>query len=76
MRERREIKKIVLLRDNLDDILVVYDINISNRGTYILKKLVHDEKYINYKNLFFKSGNSIISNYDFLTWRNMKDMIF
>ena len=39
--------------------------NITNRGKDILKKVADDEKTINYKNLFFKSGNPIVNNYGF-----------
>ena len=57
--------RIVLLRDNLDDILVTYDMNITAKGEDILKKLANDERMINCKNLLFKSGNSTINNHDF-----------
>ena len=43
-----------------------YDMNINFNGENILKKLVDDERMINHKNLFFKSGNPAIDNYDFL----------
>ena len=55
-----------MLRDNLDDILVTYDMNSTAEGEDILKKLVNDERMIKYKNLFFKAGNPIINNYHFL----------
>ena len=58
-------EKIALLRDNLNNILMVYDMDISIKGKNILRKLADDEKNINYKNLFFKSGNLAIDNYDF-----------
>ena len=54
-----------MLKDNLDDILLDYEFNISPKGEDILKKLVDDEGSKNYKNLLFKSGNPAISNYDF-----------
>ena len=44
---------------------MTYDMNITAKGEDILKKLANDERMINYKNLFFKSGNLIIGNYDF-----------
>ena len=40
--------------------------NISFKGENILKKLANDERIINYNNLFFRSGNLTIDNYDFL----------
>ena len=65
-REEKSIK-IILLRDNLDDILLNYgEFNISSGEENILKELAYDERNINYKNLFFKSGNTTIDNYDFL----------
>ena len=55
-----------MLRDNLDNILLEYgEINIDSKGEDILKKLLDDERIINYKNLFFKSGSPAIYNYDF-----------
>ena len=59
-------EKIVLLSDSLNNILMVYDMNLSIKRKNILRKLADDEKNINYKNLFFKSGNPAIDNYDFL----------
>ena len=58
-------KNIVLLKDRLDDILVAYNINITTKGNDILKKVADDKRIINYKNLFFKSGNPTINNYNF-----------
>ena len=58
-------KDIILLRDNLDNILLDYEFNIGPEGEDVLKKLADDERNINYKNLFFKLGNSAIANYDF-----------
>ena len=64
-REEKSIK-IILLRDNLDDILLNYgEFNISSDGENILKELADDGRNINYKNLFFKSDNTTIDNYDF-----------
>ena len=45
-------ERIVLLRDNLNDILVADDMNITAKGENILKKLANDERMINY-NFFF-----------------------
>ena len=42
-----------------------YDMNITNKGENILKKLANDKRIINYKNLFFKTGNPSIDNYDY-----------
>ena len=39
-------EKIALLRDNLDNIFVTYDMNITTKGENILKKLANDEKVI------------------------------
>ena len=54
-----------MLKDNLDDILIAYNLNITTEGKDILKKVADDERIINYKNFFFKSGNPTIDNYDF-----------
>ena len=40
--------------------------NISAKGEDIIKKLATDERMINYENLFFKTGNPAIDDYDFL----------
>ena len=64
--KKEKSEKVVLLEDNLNDILLHYDMNISLKGKDILKKLASGEKMINYKNLFFKTGNLAVSNYDFL----------
>ena len=50
-----------MLKDNLDDLLTSYDLNITAKGKDVLENLAN-----NYKNLFFKSGNPTIDNYDFL----------
>ena len=42
-----------------------FDMNFTNEGENILKKAVNDERMINYSNLFFKTGDSIIENFDF-----------
>ena len=41
------------------------EMNLDNNGKDILKKLVRDERMINYNNLFFKTGNSSIGNLNF-----------
>ena len=58
-------EKIALLRNNLDNIFMLYDLNISIKGKNILKKRADDERSINYKNLFFKSGSFTTGNHDF-----------
>ena len=55
-----------MLKDRLNDILLHYDMNIMDKGRDILRKLASGERMINYNNLFFKTGNPIIDNYDFL----------
>ena len=64
MEEKPEM--IMLLRDELNDILVNYDMNISFEGKNILIELARDEKLISYNNLLFKTGDPIISNCNFL----------
>ena len=64
--EKRKNKKNVLLKDNLNDILVSFDMNFTNEGKNILKKASSDERMINYNNLFFKTGDPNIKNFDFL----------
>ena len=38
-----------LLRDNLNNVLMNYDMNINFKGENILKKLADDERNIKYK---------------------------
>ena len=59
-------RKTALLKDKLDDILAEYDMNITNKGEDILKKLARDERIINLDNLIFKTGDLIIGNCDFV----------
>ena len=57
----KKLEKIVLLRDNLNNILLNYgEMNIDSKGENILKKVADDEKNINYKNL----GSLTIDNYN------------
>ena len=65
IKKEEKLKKYMLLRDELDNILIHYDINLSVIGEKILKIFTDDERLIKYNNLFFKSGNPIVSNYDF-----------
>ena len=46
--------KIELLKDNLDDIFINFDINFTEKGEDILKKVATDERMINYNNLFLE----------------------
>ena len=59
-------EKIVFLKDNLDDIFMTFDMNFTDKGKDILKKLARDERMINYDHFLFKTGDPIIANYDFL----------
>ena len=43
-----------LSKDTYNDILMTFDINFTNKGENILKKVATDERMINYDNLFFK----------------------
>ena len=57
----------MLLKDKLYDILSTFEMKFSNdEGKNILKKLARDERMINYNSLFFKTGNPVINNFDFL----------
>ena len=56
----------MLLKDNLDGILMNFDMNFTNEGANILKKIATDERMINYNHWFFKTGDPIIKNFDFL----------
>ena len=57
----------MLLKDKLHHILRTFEMKFSNdEGKNILKKLARDERMINYNSLFFKTGNPVINNFDFL----------
>ena len=45
--------------------LMVFDTNVNSEGVNILKKLARDERMINC-NMFFKTENPSIKNFDFL----------
>ena len=64
--KKEKSKNIVLLKYTLDDILLIFCRNISPKGKDILKKLPDDEKKIDNNNLFFKTGDPIIKNFDIL----------
>ena len=63
--KQEESGKTVLLKDNVINILMTPDMNFDNNGKGVLIKLVRDERMIYYNNLFFKTGNSSIKNFDF-----------
>ena len=56
----------MLLEDNLNDILMNFDMNFTSEPKNILKKAATDERMIHHNNLFFKTGDPIIKNFDFL----------
>ena len=58
------VKNIMLLKDILNDIVMNFDMNFTNEGENILKKAASDERMIYHKNLFFKTGDTIIKNFD------------
>ena len=64
--KKEKSRNIVLLKYTLDDILLIFCRNISPKGKDILKKLPDDEKKIDNNNLFFKTGDPIIKNFDIL----------
>ena len=63
---KKKLEEILLLPNNLNGILMTYDINFTKKGENILKNLANNKKMINYQNLLFKTGNPIIDNFDFL----------
>ena len=63
---KKKLEEILLLPNNLNGILMTYDINFTKKGENILKNLANNKKMINYPNLLFKTGNPIIDNFDFL----------
>ena len=63
-KKRGGIKNIMLLKDILNDIVMNFDMNFTNEGENILKKAASDERMIYHKNLFFKTGDTIIKNFD------------
>ena len=62
---KRKKNKIVLLRDELNNILIDYEMNVTAREENILRRAAEDERLINYNNFFFKTGDPTIKNYDF-----------
>ena len=66
IKKKEKLEEILLLTNNLNGILMTYDINFTKKGENILKNLVIDKKIINYQNLLFKTDNPIIdNNFDF-----------
>ena len=59
-------RNIMLLEDNLNDILMNFDMNFTSEPKNILKKAATDERMIHHNNLFFKTDDTIIKNFDFL----------
>ena len=51
--KRKKSREAVLLKDNLNHILMTFDVNFSNKGEDIFKNVVSDERMINYRDLFF-----------------------
>ena len=49
-----------------DGIILDYYENFSKKGKDIIKTLAEAERMINCNDLFFKAGNPIIKNFDFL----------
>ena len=43
-----------------------FDMNFTNERENIYRKLPNNERMINYKNLFFKTGNPVIIDFNFL----------
>ena len=42
-----------------------FDMNFTDKGKDVFKNLAKDERMINYQDLFFKTGNPDIENFDF-----------
>ena len=53
-------KEIVLLKDKLDYIFKNFDSNFNSTGKSFLKRLVKDEKKIDYNNLFFEIDDKFV----------------
>ena len=68
-RKRKKSRKIVLLKDGLNDTLMNFDMNFTDKGKDVFKNLAKDERMINYQdlldNLKIKTGNPDIDNFDF-----------
>ena len=55
-----------MLKDDLNDILMNFDMNFTNQTKNILKKAASDERIINHNNLVFKTGDPNLKDFDFL----------
>ena len=55
----------MFLKDNLNYILINFDMIFSNEGENIPKNAASNERMINYNNLVFKTGDPIIKNLRF-----------
>ena len=64
-KKKKESGKVTLLKDNVNNILDMFDLNFTNKEVQILKELAGDERRINYINLLFKTGDPDIKNFDF-----------
>ena len=64
MVKKDESEKIVLSKDNIDEISITFDMNFNNTNKNILKRLARDERMINYSILSFKTGNPGIKKFD------------
>ena len=56
----------MLLKGNLKEILMNFDMNFTNKEEDILKNVVIDERMINHSNFTFKTSDPIIRKFDFL----------
>ena len=55
----------MLLKNNVNDTIMAFDMSFTNKGKDTIKKLARDEKMINYGKLIFETGNPDIKNFDF-----------
>ena len=75
--EEKQPGEVILLKDSLNNILMNFDVNFTKKGDAVLKNVANDERMINYNNLFFKTGNSFIDNFDFLKrFGTLCDLLF
>ena len=47
----------MLLKDNINEILMNFGMTFTDKGRNILEKVAGHERMINYQDLFFKTGN-------------------
>ena len=55
----------MLLKGNLKEILMNFEMNFTNKEEDILKKVVIDERMMNHSNFTFKTSDPIIRKFDF-----------